>query len=53
MERKPLVEFDSYMVPERELESQMFRLLDVDSRMVVPFNTHVRVLVSSADVLHA
>ena len=31
----------------------MFRLLDVDARIVVPFNVHVRILISSADVLHA
>jgi len=47
------VEFDSYMVPERDIENHMFRLLDVDNRAVVPFNTHIRVLISSADVLHA
>jgi cytochrome c oxidase subunit 2 len=47
------VEFDSYIVPKRELNSGMFRLLDVDARIVVPFNVHVRILISSADVLHA
>lgn len=47
------VEFDSYIVPEGDIEAQIFRLLDVDNRAVVPFNTHVRVLISSADVLHA
>ena len=31
----------------------MFQLLDVDNRTVVPFKTHIRMLVSSADVLHA
>ena len=31
----------------------MFRLLDVDNRTVVPLQTHIRILVSSADVLHA
>lgn len=48
-----LVEFDSYIVPENDIESHIFRLLDVDNRAVVPYNTHVRVLISSADVLHA
>nr|QGX04671.1 cytochrome c oxidase subunit II [Undinula vulgaris] len=47
------IEFDSYMVPTNDLESSMFRLLDVDNRTVVPFNVHVRMLISSADVLHA
>ena len=47
------LEFDSYMVPRNELEPDMFRLLDVDNRTVIPFNVHVRILISSADVLHA
>jgi len=47
------VEFDAYMIPTNELEVNMFRLLDVDTRIVVPFNIHVRILISSADVLHA
>ena len=47
------VEFDAYMIPETELELGHFRLLDVDNRTVVPFNTHIRVLISSADVLHS
>ena len=47
------LEFDSYMVPRNELEEGMFRLLDVDNRTVIPFNVHVRILISSADVLHA
>ena len=47
------VEFDAYIIPTNELERSIFRLLDVDTRMVVPFNIHVRILISSADVLHA
>ena len=47
------LEFDSYMLPEDGSETSLFRLLDVDNRTVVPFKTHIRVLVSAADVLHA
>nr|YP_010579418.1 cytochrome c oxidase subunit II [Leptestheria dahalacensis]UNY33474.1 cytochrome c oxidase subunit 2 [Leptestheria dahalacensis] len=47
------LEFDSYMIPTSDLESSGFRLLDVDNRMVIPFNTQVRLLVSAADVLHS
>nr|ADB43170.1 cytochrome c oxidase subunit II [Calanus sinicus] len=47
------VEFDSYMIPTGELEASMFRLLEVDNRTVIPFNVHVRMLITSADVLHA
>jgi cytochrome c oxidase subunit 2 len=41
------------MIPVNELEDNMFRLLDVDNRTTVPFNVHIRMLISSADVLHA
>merc|ERR1711894_532515 len=47
------VEFDAYIIPTNELSNDIFRLLDVDTRIVIPFNIHVRVLISSADVLHA
>nr|UKP88085.1 cytochrome c oxidase subunit 2 [Pseudoanthomastus sp. ANT288] len=47
------LEFDSYMVPTIELELGGLRLLEVDNRMIVPVNTHIRVLVTGADVLHA
>nr|YP_010164461.1 Cox2 [Polyopes lancifolius]QRM91056.1 Cox2 [Polyopes lancifolius] len=45
--------YDSYMIPEEDLEPGQFRLLEVDNRVVVPTNTHVRVIVSAADVLHS
>jgi cytochrome c oxidase subunit 2 len=45
--------FDSYMVPESDLVKGSFRLLEVDNRVVLPINTHIRVLVTSADVLHS
>jgi len=46
------IEFDSYMVPESDLEEGDLRLLEVDNQLVVPTNTHVRVIISSADVIH-
>ncbi len=46
------IEFDSYMVPESDLEEGGLRLLEVDNQLVVPTNTHVRVIISSADVIH-
>ena len=45
--------FDSYMVPEEDLQLGQPRLLEVDNRMVVPINTHIRIVVSAADVLHS
>lgn len=47
------ITFDSYMVPESSLKQGDLRLLEVDERIVVPVNTHVRVLVTAADVLHS
>jgi cytochrome c oxidase subunit 2 len=41
------------MVPEDELEMGELRLLEVDNRVVLPVNTHIRVLITAADVLHS
>lgn len=47
------LEFDSFIVPTDELGEAGFRLLDVDNRAVLPFNTQIRVLVRAADVIHS
>ena len=47
------IEFDSYIIPSNELEENMFRLLDVDNRTIIPYNINIRILISSADVLHS
>ena len=47
------IEFDSYIIPSNEIENNIFRLLDVDNRTIVPYKIHIRILISSADVLHA
>jgi len=47
------INFDSYMIPEDELKSGQLRLLEVDSRVVLPTNVNVRILVTAADVLHS
>nr|YP_009758641.1 cytochrome c oxidase subunit II [Eysarcoris guttigerus]QIN90459.1 cytochrome c oxidase subunit II [Eysarcoris guttigerus] len=46
-------EFDSYMKPMNDLDSQEIRLLDVDNRTVLPMNTQTRIMVTAADVLHS
>ena len=46
-------EFDSYMMPMADLGNRNFRLIEVDNRIVLPFNTQIRNLVRSADVLHS
>ena len=47
------INFDSYMIPDEDLTSGDLRLLEVDNRVVVPVCTHIRVIVSAADVLHS
>jgi cytochrome c oxidase subunit 2 len=52
-ENGEIINFDSYIIPEEDLEIGQFRLLEVDNRIIVPVNTHVRVIVTSADVIHS
>jgi cytochrome c oxidase subunit 2 len=47
------IAFDSYMVAEDDLKPGELRLLEVDNRIVLPTNTHIRVLVTGADVIHS
>nr|UGS80232.1 cytochrome c oxidase subunit II [Ectopsocopsis cryptomeriae] len=47
------LEFDSYMTPSNENLISDFRLLEVNNRLVIPFNTQIRILVTAADVLHS
>jgi cytochrome c oxidase subunit 2 len=42
--------FDSYMLAGEEAQ---LRLLDVDNYLVLPINTHIRLIVTASDVLHA
>lgn len=36
-----------------DLELGDLRLLEVDNRLILPIDTHVRILVTSADVIHS
>lgn len=45
--------FDSYMLPDDELTTGQLRLLEVDHRLVRPIDTHIRRIVTAADVLHS
>nr|WGO58070.1 cytochrome c oxidase subunit II [Rhabdoblatta omei] len=47
------VEFDSYMIPTNEMNSNDFRLLDVDNRAALPMNTFIRIIITATDVLHS
>jgi len=41
------------MLQTGDLTRGAFRLLEVDNRVILPINTHIRVLVTAADVLHS
>jgi cytochrome c oxidase subunit 2 len=45
--------FDSYMLTNNDLTIGSFRLLEVDNRLILPIKTHIRLLVTSSDVLHS
>nr|AUN28261.1 cytochrome c oxidase subunit 2 [Malassezia slooffiae] len=47
------IEFDSYMIPESDLEDGQLRLLDVDNNVVVPVDTNVRFVITGQDVIHS
>mgnify|MGYP001758649686 FL=1 len=47
------IEFDSYMIPDSDLENGQLRLLDVDNSLVIPVDTNVRFVVTSTDVIHS
>jgi len=47
------IEFDSYIVPDSDLEEGALRMLEVDNRVIVPENTHIRFVVTSGDVIHS
>nr|AIZ58674.1 cytochrome c oxidase subunit II [Ornithodoros pavimentosus] len=47
------LELNSFMIPQNEMNPSNFRLLDVDNRMVLPFNSNMRFLATSEDVIHS
>ena len=47
------INFDSYIIKDKDLLPGQLRLLEVDNRVILPYNTSIRVLVSSADVIHS
>ncbi|GJT84611.1 cytochrome c oxidase subunit 2 [Tanacetum coccineum] len=50
---KQSLTFDSYTIPENDLELGQLRLLEVDNRVVVPAKSHLHIIVTSANVLHS
>ena len=47
------VEYDSYIIPESDLEIGKLRMLEVDTRVIIPQLTHTRFIVAGADVIHS
>ena len=47
------MEFDSYMIPDSDLELGQFRLLDVDNKVIIPVDCHIRLIITGADVIHS
>lgn len=46
-------EYDSYITQTEDLRLGDLRVLDVDNRLTIPYGLWLRILVSSADVLHS
>nr|UXG58620.1 cytochrome c oxidase subunit 2 [Dermacentor albipictus]UXG58659.1 cytochrome c oxidase subunit 2 [Dermacentor albipictus]UYB78030.1 cytochrome c oxidase subunit II [Dermacentor albipictus]UYB78043.1 cytochrome c oxidase subunit II [Dermacentor albipictus] len=46
-------EFDSFMLSEMDMKKASFRLLETDNNLVIPVNTNIKFLISSADVIHS
>ncbi len=52
LEAEDTFTYDSYLVNESDLELGELRLLEVDNRVVLPIQRHIRVIVTAADVIH-
>jgi len=47
------IDFSSYYIPDDQLKPGQMRLLEVDNQMVVPAGKNIRILTTSADVIHS
>jgi cytochrome c oxidase subunit 2 len=47
------IQFDSYMVEDKDIKPGQIRLLEVDNRIIVPVGKPVCLQITSADVLHS
>jgi len=47
------IRFDSYMLEESDLKIGQLRLLETDKKVILPIKTHIRLLITAADVLHS
>jgi cytochrome c oxidase subunit 2 len=51
--RNEFTDFESYMLPLENMQRGHNRLLEVDRRLYMPIKSHIRLLVTAADVLHS
>nr|AGN71027.1 cytochrome c oxidase subunit II [Arthroleptis poecilonotus] len=47
------INFDSYMIPSKDLNPGQYRLLEVDNRVITPIGVSTRALITAEDVLHS
>lgn len=47
-----LMFFDSYILSENN-DNIIFRLLNVDNYLIIPYNTNIRIIISRLDVIHS
>nr|YP_009560719.1 cytochrome c oxidase subunit II [Ixodes tasmani]QAB05952.1 cytochrome c oxidase subunit II [Ixodes tasmani]QAB05965.1 cytochrome c oxidase subunit II [Ixodes tasmani]QAB05978.1 cytochrome c oxidase subunit II [Ixodes tasmani] len=47
------IDFDSFMIPSTDLKLNNFRLLEVDNRVIIPYNLNIKFMITSADVIHS
>jgi cytochrome c oxidase subunit II len=52
-DNKENIEFDSYMLPTDDLTKGQVRMLEVDNKIILPELTHVRFVITAADVIHS
>jgi cytochrome c oxidase subunit 2 len=48
-----IINFDAYLIKTEDLHFGSLRLLETTERLKLPYSTHVRLLITSADVLHS
>lgn len=46
------IQLESYIVPDDMLEEGQLRMLEVDNRVVLPIDTHIRFIVTGNDTIH-
>jgi cytochrome c oxidase subunit 2 len=49
----PHLRFDSYIIKDQDLKPDQKRLLEVDNEVVLPINKNIKLLITSADVIHS